>query len=155
MNYKIKKGDINTYINARVRFECDSKIIAMAICLPFIIYFGVIGIIVDDEALIFAYSLLFIFILLLIATLMNYYLIKKNTILSFKQISKNDEIEYKFSKKDDLFELLCLNNDKTFNFKFSDIKIIKKYKKVIILLIDSKNKIVLPNVREIVELFDN
>ena len=38
MNYKIKKGDINTYINARVRFECDSKIIAMAICLPFIIY---------------------------------------------------------------------------------------------------------------------
>lgn len=124
----------------------------MLVLLPFTIYFFCIGIIVDKEALLFAFSLLIILICLAFICFVSYKAIKKITIKSFDKFAKNDVIEYKLLKNKDIFELICLNNDEKFTFNITEVKKIKKYKNVIILKINSKYTLALPNIKDIENL---
>ena len=112
--YSTKRNELKKYIKARFFFNVNSKLISMLVLLPFTIYFFCIGIIVDKEALLFAFSLLIILICLAFICFVSYKAIKKITIKSFDKFAKNDVIEYKLLKNKDIFELICLNNDEKF-----------------------------------------
>lgn len=152
VNFIMKKEDLKDYIKAKFLFSINSKLMFMLVIIPFIIYFLCIGILVDKEALLFAFPLLGIFICLAILIFASYKIIKRSIISSFYKVVKSDIITYRFSKEKDLFELICLNNDDKFNFKISEINKIKKYKKIILLKLYSEKIITLPNIKEIENL---
>lgn len=149
IKFSSKKEDINEKAIKLTLFETKTTLILLLISFVFTIYFLLVGFLSDSEALIYGYSALVIFVILLIYLVRFYFLCKKSLIQKFNQITKNDIINYSLDKNDNYFKFICYENNQTLEFKKEDVKKIKIMKNLIILKLNSNEIIMLPNQKEI------
>ena len=165
INYKMKKSDINYYVKVKFLFRISPTLIIFVGMALALIYFLIMGFFVDKEAFEDTHLLITFLILYIIVYSIHYTQINTNTTNAFNNCAKNGEIEYTFSRNGDLFELEDLTNNKKFNFKVCDLIKVKKYKKIIMLKLNSVSvglpnideannwvNIALPNIKEIEDL---
>lgn len=149
IKYSFSKSSIKGYAKAFSLFKTRIGLIVMGGAFPLMIYFFIIGFAFDNEALLYAYPLSAVFCCLGFLNMIVYIYIKKYFKNYLNETSHNGIINYTFSKNYEIFELICLNNGGKFNFKFSDITKLKKFKKHIVLQFNFKKSLVLPNIKEI------
>ena len=114
-------------------------------------YFLVIGFLVDKEALVNGFSLLWLTFLMTGVCVVRYYTYRKVIQNNFKE-AENDVIEYTIDKNGETIEITGTKNRKLIEFNLNDIENIYFKKRYIVLKLKSKIFVEFPNRQNIADL---
>lgn len=142
---------INEYVVEYFLYFFKKIIVVEIICFPFLVYFFLIGILVDNEALIYAFSILIVFVVLFIRMTIGISQIKTSLNIYFRKADDDGNIYLTLSFSEDLFSIENLNNKNIINFKLIDISCIKISKKSIWIKLVTNQVIFLPKTKELIE----
>ena len=145
INYNISKKDLKTYIKEIGFSQSKIPFILSIISVPFAIYFMVIGVLVDSEALLFGYSLVFLTVFMTIVGIVNYYKLKKDIVNIFKS---EEMIQYKLEFVEEQYTINNTMNQQI-AFKSTDIANVLCKKNTIIVKLKNRKIVFFPNIDEI------
>ena len=145
INYNISKKDLKTYIKEIGFSQSKIPFILSIISVAFAIYFMVIGVLVDSEALLFGYSLAFLTVFMTIVGIVNYYKLKKDIVNIFKS---EEMIQYKLEFVEEQYTINNTMNQQI-AFKSTDIANVLCKKNTIIVKLKNRKIVFFPNIDEI------
>lgn len=112
-------------------------IIMLCICLALDIYFLIIGLVMDIEALDYLYKTLGVTVLIALILLFKWIICKKNADDNFNSKAKDNSIEYRYEQIDSKITLYATNGN-IYNFELSDINRIYETKEFVIIMLSNK-----------------
>lgn len=152
--YKKNIKDLKMYLHEIVWFSCKPLIIIDVVCIPFILYFFLVGFLADKEALTYAFGILiiFIFVLLIIIRMILFY--RKNLKMLFSIANVDGDVESSIYLDND--DLVMENiSRKTINrIRLSEIKSLTITKNLIIAKTSLGQALLFPKSKELVEFFE-
>lgn len=159
ISYKFTQNELPLLAQRVGLTQAKTPFIISGISLPFTLYFLIIGIFFDAEALRMGFPTLFISIFMFIVSMRMYLVFKSVFIKWFDNESIDGIIECKIEKDASSFSIKNLLKETKFVFKATDIYSITYDKNVIVVKLRTPNLkpklIVFPNTQELKHLFKN
>lgn len=153
ITYSSKKSDINRRALDAAFAEYFPLMIADIFFFALSVYFIIIGLLVDKEALTYyglPLSVLVIFII--IGYFILYLKLKKNMNAYFEKTSSDEVIEYQLIKADDKFFVVCIPTKAVLEFSRADIKYIRRIGISVVVKLKDKRIACFPKTDEIYDL---
>lgn len=152
--FKKNIKDLKIYLHEMVWFSCKSIIILDVVCIPFILYFFLVGFLADKEALTYAFGILLLFIVLLLIIIRMILFYRKNLKMFFSIVNVDGDVESSIYLDND--ELVMENiSRKTINrIKLSEIKSLTTTKNIIFVKTSLRQSLFFPKTKELVEFFE-
>ena len=154
VEYSINKDEEKNIIRSLFMFMNFFQILISAFCFPLTIFFLMVGFLSDKEALRFAYPLLIIEVIMICIMIIRYFRIKNVISFKNKKYYKNGELKFLLKRENDLFINECISNRVVRSFLKEDIKKIREYKKVIIIMTTSNAVYVFPNSNQVKSILE-
>lgn len=135
-------------------YSIKNRILITAIALVFSLFFIIVGLVDDVEALNYGYPLLALVIISCITIVLYYFNLKKSLISIYYGLSKNGRIEMAIELIDN--EFIFTNKTKGNVNKYNASSIVKTviYKDLIILYFNTKQFILIPKMESTLKLFN-
>lgn len=146
INYNINKKDMKIYIREVGFSQSKIPFVLTTISIPFTVYFMIIGFLVDSEALMFGYSLLFLSIFMTSVGVVNYSKLRRDIMNLFKD---NEIIQYRFEFVQGQYTLYNVDTNEQVAYKSSDITKVVCKKNTIIVKLKDRKVVFFPNIDEI------
>ncbi|MBR2444280.1 MAG: hypothetical protein IKB27_02640 [Clostridia bacterium] len=146
INYNINKKDMKIYIREVGFSQSKIPFVLATISIPFTVYFMIIGFLVDSEALMFGYSLLFLSIFMTSVGVVNYSKLRRDIMNLFKD---NEIIQYRFEFVQGQYTLYNVDTNEQVAYKSSDITKVVCKKNTIIVKLKDRKVVFFPNIDEI------
>ena len=142
------------YLCEMIWFLCKPIIVIGLICIPLIIYFFLIGLFVDKEALFYGYGILGIFAILLLILIRMTFHCKRRLQYLFEFVNENGDIDFSISKDNDEFIIENLTRKIVNRIKVNEIKSVITTKKLVFVKIAIGQLYFFPKTEEMKEMFE-
>ncbi len=153
INYSFKRSDNKNRIKEIIRAKTLQQFSLAILCFIGTTYFLTIGFILDKEALLMGYSLLFLFIAILIHIIITIRKIRFVLESIFKKQPDKEEINYTIKKEHGNIYIECLDTKLIASFLPAQIKKITYTQSCFLLELIDDGIIVFPKQPELLEFF--
>ena len=148
-----KNKDLKNYRNDVFWFLCKPLFITEIVCIPFIVYFLIVGFLSDEEALIYAFYILALFAIIFLIIIAQLFSTNKILISSFNEINQDGNIDFSIEFNDDEYLIENITLKTRNRLKKKDIKKLHFSKKTIIIKTELNQLLFFPKTKELEELF--
>ena len=145
--------DLSIYTLEATWFVLKPLIIIGIICIPFALFFLLVGIFVDKESIAYGSCVFYVLLFSILIVLRVYFHYRKVLKAYFRDANSDGNIELTISYNDNEYQIEAFSNKTVSTIKKTDIKAVKVMKKCVFIKTTTKQMIFFPRTDEVLQLF--